>query len=256
MALNISTGNSQDLTLKLRIARHENKGNFDQKDRELLSHLVDHFKLALQFLDQMAIKQIERNAFADAINHFMLGTLIVDRDGKIVASNRVARDTIEQYQQLSIKDGSLIINDSNCNRQLYDALTAIEKVSTLKNPIPMTITVKLDNSQALGLMVRPVRPDDASTHPVHAHAVVFISDPRDTAEISAATLKELFNFTGSEAKVAAYLAKGYTLTEAAKALSISVNTAKSHARNIYDKTGVNKQTKFIQLISNSVARVS
>lgn len=256
LAVNIVSGDNSDLMLKLRIARHRDKGNFNTTDLKLVNSLIVHFKLALQFLDQMAIQQIERNAFADAINQFMLGTLILDRQGKIVASNRVARDAIEKHQALSNATGALTINDKKANQQLYDALAKLDKSASGTSSMPTTITVAPGDCKALGLMVRPVRAEDALTHPVHAHAVVFISDPRGTPEISAATLRELFGFTGSESRVAAYLANGHTLNEAAEALSISINTAKSHARNIYEKTGVNKQTKFIQLISNSVARVS
>lgn len=253
-ALNIPATGNPDLILKLRIARKQTKNDFDQEDMKLLNSLTLHLQQALLFLDQLAIQQIERNAFADAINQFMLGTLILDRAGKIVASNRVARDTIEQHQALSIIDGALKIADKPGNDLLYQALDAIEQGQD--SPLPATINVSADSPQPLGLMIRPTRTEDLLSHPVHAHAVLFISDPRGTPEISATTLKELFGFTGSESRVAAYLANGHTLQETSEALSISVNTAKSHARNIYEKTGVNKQTKFIQLISNSVARVS
>ena len=256
LAINIPATDNPELILKLRIARNHGRDNFDASDLQLLNSLVEHIKQALQFLDQMAIKQIERNAFADAINQFMLGTLILDRAGKIVASNRVARDTIDQHRAFNIQDGTLAISDRRSNEQLYAALENIEKSQGNDNPMPITITVHPGQGQALGLMIRPVRPEDSLTHPVQAHAVVFISDPQGTPEISAHTLKDLFGFTSSESKVAAYLANGQTLNETAEALSISINTAKSHARNIYEKTGVNKQTKFIQLISNSVARVS
>jgi len=256
IAMNICAKDNSELLLKLRIMRAAEQPLFTAEDAATAATLVDHFKLALQLLDQMAIKKIERNAFADAINQFMLGTLILDRHGKIVASNRVARDTIEHHPSLLIKEGALIIADRYTNEQLYKALENIERGHGSDKPLPRTITVNPSNSLTLGLMVRPVRAEDAHTHPVHAHAVVFISDSQGIGKISAATLKDLFGFTGSESRVAAYLANGHSLTEAAQALSISVNTAKSHARNIYEKTGVNKQTKFIQLVSNSVARVS
>jgi DNA-binding CsgD family transcriptional regulator len=255
LAMNVEVAGSPQLLIKIRLARKPTQYDFNQQDKALLASLSDHIKLALRFLDEMAIKQIERNAFADAINQFMLGTLIVDRQGKIVASNRVARETIDNYHQLSIEHGALIISDPRVHQQLYQALQDIDSDDT-KHPLPRTLSIKLDDSMALGLMIRPVRPEDALAYPAHAHAVVFLSDPKWTPDISAATLRELFGFTEGESKVAAFLANGYTLNEAADKLCISVNTAKSHARCIYEKTGVNKQTKLIQLISNSVARVS
>ncbi|WP_159931261.1 helix-turn-helix transcriptional regulator [Oceanicoccus sp. KOV_DT_Chl] len=260
MAINIPAQSSADLLLKLRIARDTSKPDFSQDEIDTLNSLVTHIKLALDFLDQRAIKQIERNAFADAINQFMLGTLILDRKGKIVASNRVARDAIEHNPQIKISDGTLVLTDNKANEQLYQALADISSGHHSQKPIPTTITTNMIQGQAgvqsLGLMVRPVRPEDALAHPVHAHAVVFISDVQGTPEVSTDTLQQLFGFTNSEARVAAYLANGHTIPETAEALSISINTAKTHSRNIYEKTGVNKQTKFIQLISNSVARVS
>lgn len=256
LAINIPAQKNADLVLKIRLARQSTQQDFSAEDKNLLLSLVDHLKLALHFLDQMAIQKIERNAFADAMNQFMLGTLILDRNGKIVASNRVAREKIEQHDELNMHSGALVITNKKTHQQLYTALADIEQGSNNKPPMPRTLTVKLNSASALGLMIRPVRPEDTLAHPAHAHAVVFISDSQETQEISSETLAELFGFTGSESKVAAYLANGHTLTEAAEALSISVNTAKSHIRNIYEKTGVNKQTKFIQLVSNSVARVS
>jgi DNA-binding CsgD family transcriptional regulator len=256
LAVNIATDDKPNLLLKLRLARSPNKDNFSKADCELLADMVSHIKLALRYFDHMAIQQIERNAFADAINQFMLGTLILDRSGKIVASNRVARDSIEKYDLLSIQQGCLMIADKNSNRQLYQALDTIDDSGNSDDVIGQTITIGRGSALALGLIIRPIRPEDALAYPVHAHAVVFISNTQGTRKISAATLKDLFGFTDSESKVAAYLANGNTLTEAAAALSVSINTAKTHARNIYEKTGVNKQTKFIQLVSNSVARVS
>lgn len=256
LAINVAAGDNHDLVLKLRLARHQQGENFSADDRELLRNLIGHIKQALRFLDQMAIKQIERNAFADAINQFMLGTLILDKDGLVVASNRVARDTIEQHPALSTCEKKLHIQDNAAMRQLQRALHNIDQGNGQQVPIPATITINRSTAKELGLIVRAVRPEDALTHPVHAHAVVFISDPMGTPEISADTLQKLFGFTDSESRVAAYLANGHSLNETADALSISINTTKTHARNIYEKTGVNKQTKFIQLISNSVARVS
>lgn len=261
LAINIFVAGTPDLQVKIRLARGEAGGQFSPQQREMLASLVQHWKLALHFLDQMAIRQIERNAFADAMNQFMIGTLILDKEGKIVASNRVARDTLEQYRQLQRRDNKLSLQDRKANGQLYRALASIAEGHGDDSPLPRTISVQLglsDNGtpQALGLMIRPVRPEDSAAYPVHSHAVLFISDPLGRQHISSETLQELFGLTEGESRVAAQLANGFTLNEAADELSISVNTAKSHARSIYEKTGVNKQTKFIQLVANSVARVS
>lgn len=248
--INIHLAQNPDFIVRIRVARKPEGEAFSQELRSILGSLVNHFRLASRFFDDRALAQIERNVFADALNQMMLGSFIVDAGGRLTASNRIARDAFEDMEALSLEDGIFKIRDQRLNKQFYEVLASIDDNSYGA----VSRTLKLGDE--VGLTLRPIRAEDRSNYPLHSQAVVFLSDPKGVQDIPTATLRDLFGLTETEAKVAVMLTNGLTIDEVAEDMGVSKNTAKTHAKNIYDKTGVNRQIKLIQLISNSVARVS
>ena len=57
-----------------------------------------------------------------------------------------------------------------------------------------------------------------------------------------------FDLTNREREVVALLAKGYTLPSIAENLCISLDTVRSHSKNIYRKIGVHKKQALIELL--------
>jgi DNA-binding CsgD family transcriptional regulator len=55
-----------------------------------------------------------------------------------------------------------------------------------------------------------------------------------------------------EANLAVALASGRSLVDAADALGIAHNTARSHLRSIFAKTGVRRQSQLVHLLHGSV----
>jgi DNA-binding CsgD family transcriptional regulator len=66
-------------------------------------------------------------------------------------------------------------------------------------------------------------------------------------------LIEVFEVTPAEAKLIAHLVDGLTLTAAAEALGVSRNTARAQLSSIFTKTGVNRQTQLVKLVSDAFA---
>jgi DNA-binding CsgD family transcriptional regulator len=84
---------------------------------------------------------------------------------------------------------------------------------------------------------------------------VFIRDPERKSQPSLELVKQLFDLTPAEARLALLLADGLTLDEAAEALEIRKNTIRAHLRSIFSKTGVKRQTTLVTLMLNSVAAI-
>lgn len=60
----------------------------------------------------------------------------------------------------------------------------------------------------------------------------------------------LFDLTQREAEVAGGLLKGHSLESLAQALGISRNTAKVHLQSLFRKTGTNRQSELVHLLSD------
>jgi DNA-binding CsgD family transcriptional regulator len=61
-------------------------------------------------------------------------------------------------------------------------------------------------------------------------------------------LRERFQLTRAEAALALRLAEGESLADAAAALDIAYNTARSHLRAIFAKSGTHRQVQLVALL--------
>ena len=73
-------------------------------------------------------------------------------------------------------------------------------------------------------------------------------DPTADLDRRMTAAQMVFGLSPGQMSLAARIASGESLTDAAKTLGISVNTARTHLKRIYDKTGVNAQTALVRLL--------
>jgi DNA-binding CsgD family transcriptional regulator len=105
--------------------------------------------------------------------------------------------------------------------------------------------------------VRPIPLGQWSESKQRPAVAVFLRDPEsNAAQPSNELLRKLFGLTRMEASLAMLLAEGFTLDEAAEKMDVRRNTARTHLRSIFCKTGVTRQTMLVRLLLNSVISVS
>jgi DNA-binding CsgD family transcriptional regulator len=73
-------------------------------------------------------------------------------------------------------------------------------------------------------------------------------------EMNTKTLAKL-SLTPAETRLAIALFKGQSVETYAKEAAISINTVRWHVKQIYAKTGVNRQSRLIHVLLKSMARV-
>ena len=77
---------------------------------------------------------------------------------------------------------------------------------------------------------------------------LLVAEPQ-SAERVRRLVQTSFNLANSEVAVAMRLTKGPALKETARVLKISPNTARNHLQSIFDKTGLNRQTDLILMLT-------
>ena len=99
------------------------------------------------------------------------------------------------------------------------------------------------------LLVSPFRAERMDYGPMNPAAIVLFSDPRAKRAVSEARLQSLFGLTSAEARLAAALVGGKGLAEYASTTGISINTAKTQMRQVFEKAGVNRQTDLVRAVA-------
>lgn len=161
---------------------------------------------------------------ADLLPH---GVILCDRHGKVVFANRVAAVVLTQADALLIDRGGEI-------RGRVPAETALLRQALADGG---AVRASRESGEALPLLVCPLPPEGA---------VIFIGD-RQSA-MSQEPIARWYELTPAEARVAAALAEGESLEDAAELLGITRNTARTHLKRIFAKTGTNRQGALVRLL--------
>jgi DNA-binding CsgD family transcriptional regulator len=87
-----------------------------------------------------------------------------------------------------------------------------------------------------------------------AYALV-LHDPNVTPKLDTNRAQELFGLTPAEAKLAAKILEGNSLSECAELLDISPHTARAQLRSVFMKTNTSRQSELLSLILRSCSIV-
>lgn len=77
--------------------------------------------------------------------------------------------------------------------------------------------------------------------------VLWIVDPTEQRRIDASPLQGLFGLTRAEVEICVHLTYGYSVSEIAELIHVSVHTVRSHVKHVLAKTGVSRQSELVAL---------
>lgn len=240
---------------RLRATRGKNSADFGELEKQITAMILPHLQQAIQLHLRIARMATERNLYEDAIDHLQMGAVILDENVKVLRTNQVAENLFQARYGLRVASGRLLVGNRDENirfRALIEEVLLAHKRSEPGFIRAFKIN-RSDGNSGLGLLIRPVPMVEASSGEQNPSVAIFFSDPQQPRSATIDVLKQLFEFTPSEASLSLLLANGLTLDEASEELGITRNTAKSHLSAIFSKTGVTRQPKLVQLILKSVA---
>jgi DNA-binding NarL/FixJ family response regulator len=178
------------------------------------------------------------------LEHLAIGVLAFDHEGRLSQINPAARRLlgIEQaaFQDLArgqIREklpASLLPNLRDPLQQMVEAARAGREES-------IAVTLATEQSR-LALMFSCPDPSEGPA------VLAYLTDPQQRTPLSADMLGEFFALTPTEAQVAGHLAQGLRPDEVAARMGVSSTTVAFHLRNIFGKTGANRQADLVALL--------
>ncbi len=156
--------------------------------------------------------------------------LVVERSGRIIWSNARARRLLSEGSCLTMTAGQLVAAHRARHAELrtfLDNLNGGPEVAVLtsgeetKPPVVIIgCALRVDSGDYLGLRIRQVS---------------------DAPRLLVADLTPAYRLTGSERQVVRRLVEGETAEAISKANGQSIDTVRTHIRNIYNKIGVSSR---------------
>ena len=171
--------------------------------------------------------------------------LLLDRVGHVVEFNEVAQGLMPKA--LLIRRQKIQLHDRRATEALDNAIgTMLRPASGLHTFGPILVRQEFRPTLAISLTAlwgQPVSPF------ARARLLILINDLSARPVTKAEQLRRAFGLTPGEALLAAALSSGASLQDVADELGIGNETARTHLKGVFVKTGVNRQTALIALIA-------
>lgn len=226
--------------------------DFNDADKAMLIALRPHLELSLALFARLRREETEVQVMIDTLDRLTLCTFILDGSGRILRTNSAGRALVRSSRGLRAANDRLALAGQSGNAQLQRLIGKAVSAHRDGGSFAEGLRVEAEPDGHLGLLVRSIEARSHYGNEAGPAAVVYVSG-LDTHQPLERLVAQIFDLTPSEAQLAALLASGLSLSEAAEKLEFTENTVRSYCKTILSKTGVGRQADLVRLILRSVA---
>lgn len=247
-------------TAGLRLCRGIESCNFDLDAHRHVEALLPHLRQAVEIFDRVHYLQVEEMELSDTLEQLGLAGFLLDATGRVTQSNKKAAALLGSAAGITVRHGRLLLANEGAQRQLEAVLARARNMTDAMEctapRLPDVITIRsLPGSPSLIAAAR-ILGSPANLRSNHSPVVaVYVSRPEQSGALPIDTIRQMFGVTVAEAELAAHLAGGATLNEAAQQLGVALTTARTQLYSIFRKTGMHRQSELVSAIAQTAARL-
>lgn len=224
------------------ITRQLERGPVGADQIQKLDNMRSHIGRTVLIAAQLQLQRA--SAVGEALALIGLPALVLDERGKVLAANAPI-ETLTGWVRWKALD-RVSLRDGAADQLFRDAIATIDvrgRSNVRSFPVrdPDTGTMMVAHVVPIRLSARDIF--------VRCSAVLVLSPVTAPQAPSVELIQSLFDFTPAEARVARGLAAGKTVNDIASAGHISLNTIRTHIRDVLQKTGCTRQTDVVAMLA-------
>jgi DNA-binding CsgD family transcriptional regulator len=173
------------------------------------------------------------------------GVVLLDARGRVLDANSLAMRVLEAGDGMAVRSGRFVFSDAVLDARLSRLLEPRGSMAADRSTA-LAARVRRANGASYRVVATPV-PKDADERDVAV--VVLIYAPDGQRDISTEVLRELYALTPAQAQVARSLFAGRSVEESAAALNLSLNTVRTHLKQIFNRCEVQSQAELLHLLA-------
>jgi len=185
------------------------------------------------------------------LDHLVRPVLVIDSQRDLHFGNAAARRLLARSDIAWLRNGKLCFADRNVQSRLDACVSRVTKtIRAAKSPGAIVVRARYaasnteSSSQNYRILVTPLAEESGDSR-----WLLFISESLAERTVCLDVLKQLHGLTHTESLLVSRLFSGDTLNTTATALGISINTAKTHLRQVFQKCDVQSQAELLQLVA-------
>lgn len=186
-----------------------------------------------------------------AVNQSDLATLLVDRQGQLLFANAAAEALLLQADGIR-RQGKLLSGGQLADTLRFQA--TVEHVITQREgqgPDRGGPVIALTRRGRRPLLAAVIADDAALDQNGESAAIIYLCDPDQDLTRLVEPVCKLYGLSPVETRLACQLARGISLAEAAEAMHLREQTARSYLKQVFQKTNTRRQAELVWLMLKS-----
>jgi DNA-binding CsgD family transcriptional regulator len=220
------------------------RGAFGDLDGARILHIIAHASRALRIRNTLAKNRLHITRLSHALNSAPYGVLILDASGCILEMNAAARVLMQKDSAIRAMPNGLLRFRAAADHELRSWIGAGTPPSSNRDGL---IHVPREaGRRPISATLTPLRAEHFSLGRRASAWLVLLFDPEQRTAARAERIAAELRVSLREAEVVALLISGCHLPQVAAALRITVNTARTHLKAVFRKTGIHSQQELIR----------
>ena len=224
-------------------------GGWQSAELELIESLLPHIRHFVLVRQALAAADARSASLTGLLDNTRIGVLHLDRAGRVQAANAPALDILRRGDALSDKGGTLgawlPADHERLQKLLGRALPALWG----EPPVAGSMTLQRPSgARRLSLHVSPVGDAQADFGARRVAALALVVDPTSRPRIDPIRLAAALGLTPAEGRVAALLAEGRSVREAAAEAGYRETYVRWLIQQLYKKQGVSGQVALVRRV--------
>jgi DNA-binding CsgD family transcriptional regulator len=221
----------------------------EPKEWHLLETLAPHLKRAAEIHQLLARERAAKESLGAGVAAAGFAAFLLSKDCHVVFANAKAEDLVRCDIGLRYERGRLAAKNSTLTQRLRALAREAARPDHAEGTVGGTLELpRGENRPPLVAHVFPLAANRAvSIFDIgRPAAALFIIDPAANSGAKIERFAASNGLTAAETKFVAELVRGKGVVAAAARLKITESTARSHAQNIFSKTGTTRQAELIR----------
>jgi DNA-binding CsgD family transcriptional regulator len=239
--------------IKFSAIRSPHAGMFGDDALQVYAALVPHLCQAFEIHKRFCALRAANAGQMHALDAMPMAVWMCGADCTVLSANLAARAMTDAMCGLRVNAlgrlrAELPEDDAKLQRALARA-AGVRGQPRIGTALGIT---RLCSMTRISAMVTPVHEATADIDAETA-VVVFASDPDDGMHTPEELLCKIYGLTRHQARLAGWLMRGEDLKTYAQAYEVAYDTARSHLKQVFAKTGVKRQADLVRVLLSSAA---
>jgi DNA-binding CsgD family transcriptional regulator/PAS domain-containing protein len=232
----------------INITRPKRRGQFERADLDIADRLHPHLIRAFNITRELSKVRRESDDAASVFDRSAHGLFLLDTEGRVLRANDAAERLAGEPNGLCVADHRLTARNPADARRLYALIASAGARDPARRSGGSMALMIPGRRRPLSITVAPIGAERFAPFSAGRSILVCVTDLDAGVSLPQQKLRDLFDLSWAEARVALAIFEGLTQKEAAERFGLSIHTIHVQLAQVFEKTGVKRQAELMRLM--------